>query len=217
MFSEVIEYAKNLITENINNKKKKINVFIYYSENNDRSRFLAAAHTSYKDCLRSKIILLSDMNLIRGIFTERDFYILWQEINNLSQMNNMTIGFIAFLGHSGPEGLFFKGDVPQGDKIEGFTLDSVVYVREIPLLPKLKWTKNGVMLFYSCNSEIVAQKFANTQKIVAIGQKGSVSFSEDRDQKNTDWFANDRKEDTLYLWAYDSNTRKRLLASAFYP
>ena len=79
---------------------------------------------------------------------------------------------------------------------------------EVLALPKLPWDgQKGLLVHHGCNSglpskldgEISARSFAQSQKIVAIGQGESAYFSERKDT----YVETDEKTTTFYLWGYE--------------
>jgi hypothetical protein len=150
--------------------------------------------------------------------TEGDFTSKWQQLKTLSEKPGHLVQECHVFSHATFEGGKERGlEFWPNKKSRTGTLTSI----EIRRLARLNWSPNGRIVLHGCNTGkkmegedwSVADAFADSQKIEAVGQNGFAYFS----LSQTEYVeipASTKPDQKIYLWAY---RRRRNLIFGNFP
>ena len=179
---------------------------LYYDEpNNSNGNFKRAAETCKNNIEKSSHFNSKcDSVEMYSIQTTNDFFSVWTTLNAHSRRKSKRVtryqvkGLYLFT-HSGAGKLYL--------------LNSTAQASQIKTLPTLNWASKAEIHCLGCNSGVengsgdsLAGSFYESQKVPALGQSASSSFSSDPNKKSK-WGVVLGFSD-VYLWAFDEDGNK---------
>lgn len=174
---------------------------IYYRKPKDDMAFQRAAKTWCDEMLEDFPGAKVRIRLARA-HSVKDFLIEWAKIHAIADAGKTEILAGNLLTHADKfgttPGLEFGRDGGDPDS----TLDDV----DIAKLPRLPWTKFGLLVLSGCGTglpmrgakESMARRFAQTQRVNTVGQRGFASFS----RRWGHYGETSASTEKMYLWAY---------------
>ena len=179
---------------------------LYYDEPNNRNGNFKRAAETCKNNIEKSSTFNSKCDAVEmySIQTANDFFSVWTTLNAHSRKKSKRVtryqvkGLYLFT-HSGAGKLYLCNSTAQACQIK--------------TLPALNWASKAEIHCLGCNSGVengsgdsLAGSFYESQKVPAIGQSASSSFSSDPNKKSK-WGVVLGFSD-VYLWAFDENGNK---------